>query len=237
VTGGGGGGDADAWKRAAAEAAVALVEDGMAVGLGTGSTSAFAVSALAARVRAEGLRVVGIPTSERTAEQARREGVPLTTFAEHPELDLAIDGADEVERGTLHLVKGGGGALLREKIVAAASRRFVVVADEGKLVDRLGVGWAVPVEVVPFGWEATARRIGGLGATPELRRKDGEPFVTDGGHLILDCRFPGGIADPPGLERLLGAIVGVVETGLFTGMAGEVLLAGPGGVRRLTPGG
>jgi len=230
-----GGGDADAWKRAAAEAAVDLVEDGMALGLGTGSTSAFAVTALAARVR-KGLRVVGVPTSERTAEQARREGVPLTTFAEHPELDLAIDGADEVERDTLHLIKGGGGALLREKIVAAASRRFVVIADEAKLVDRLGVGWAVPVEVVPFGWEATARRVERLGAKPELRRgKDAaEPFLTDGGHLILDCRFPG-IPDPAGLEGELRRIVGVVETGLFVGMASEVVLAGPGGVRRLSP--
>ncbi len=226
----------DRAKRAAALRAAEMVEDGMKLGLGTGSTAAFLVRRLGERARDEGLRVVAVATSERTAALAREVGIEVVPLAEGGWLDLTIAGAAEGD-GQFRLIQGGGGALLREKIVAAASRRFVVIADEGKLVDRLGLGWAVPVEVVPFGWEATARRIERLGATPELRRKDGEPFVTDGGHLILDCRFPGGIGDPPGLERELGAIVGVVETGLFTGMAGEVLLAGSGGVRRLMPGG
>jgi ribose 5-phosphate isomerase A len=146
--------DRTALKRAAAEAAVELVEDGMVVGLGTGSTAAFAVAALAERHR-QGLRFVGIPTSERTAIQATAAGILLTSFAEHRWIDLTIDGADEVERGTLNLVKGLGGALLREKIVAAASRRLAIIVDETKLVDRLGTQVALPVEVVAFGLEAT----------------------------------------------------------------------------------
>src|SRR5499426_2670268 len=160
--------DRDALKRAAAEAAVELVEDGMVVGLGTGSTAAFAVEALARRHR-QGLRFVGIPTSERMAAQARAAGIPLTSFAEHRQIDLTIDGADEVERGTLNLIKGLGGALLREKIVAAASRRLVIVVDSAKLVERLGMHTPVPVEVVPFGVEATQEALEVLGASARLR--------------------------------------------------------------------
>src|SRR5689334_3553622 len=153
----------DALKRAAAEAAVELVEDGMVVGLGTGSTAAFAIEALARRHR-QGLNFLGIPTSERTAAQARAAGIPLTSFAEHRQIDLTIDGADEVERGTLNLIKGLGGALLREKIVAAASRRLAIVVDGSKLVGRLGTRVPVPVEVVAFGLEATSESLAVLGA-------------------------------------------------------------------------
>ncbi|WP_422000882.1 ribose-5-phosphate isomerase RpiA [Reyranella sp.] len=222
----------DALKREAAEAAVGLVEDGMVVGLGTGSTAAFAVEALARRHR-EGLRFIGIPTSERTAAQARAGGIPLTSFAEHHRIDLTIDGADEVERGTLNLIKGLGGALLREKIVAAASRRLAIVVDGAKLVDRLGAHTPVPVEVVTFGLEVTQAALDALGARTALRLTPaGEPFVTDGGNRILDCRFPA-IADPAALEARIGGIVGVVESGLFTGRADSVFVADAGGVRRL----
>jgi ribose 5-phosphate isomerase A len=224
--------DRDALKREAALAAVAMVEDGMVVGLGTGSTAWFAIEALIGRVR-DGLRIVGIPTSERSAAQARAGGIELTDFAHHTRLDLTIDGADEIARDTLDLVKGLGGALLREKIVAAASDRMVVVADEPKLVSGLGATVAVPIEVVTFGWETTSARLASLGANPVLRKApDGAAFKTDGGNLILDCHF-GAIVDPTALERQLSGVVGVVETGLFIGMATTALVAMPGGVLRL----
>src|SRR6516165_8668961 len=159
----------DIQKREAAEAAAAMVEDGMVVGLGTGSTAYFAIEALIRRV-GEGLHILGIATSERSAAQARDGGIPLTTFAEHRRLDLTIDGADEIEIGSLSLIKGLGGALLREKIVAVASDRLVIVADGRKLVDRLGGTVPVPVEVVPFGWETTADRLRRLGTEPQPRR-------------------------------------------------------------------
>ena len=225
----------DAQKRAAAQAAVELVQNGMVVGLGTGSTAAFAIDALAERVR-QGLRIVGIPTSERSAAQARAGGIPLTTWEEHRRIALTIDGADEIARGSLDLIKGLGGALLREKIVAAASDRLVIVADGPKLVDRLGGTAPVPVEVVPFGWQTTADRLVRLGAEPVLRvAADGGPFHTDGGNLILDCRF-GLIADAPALERALSGVVGVVETGLFIAMAEMAIVAGDDGVVRLQRG-
>src|ERR1700740_2477690 len=190
----------DQLKRAAALRAIEEVEDGMVVGLGTGSTAAFVVEGLAARVT-RGLRVVGIPTSERTAAQARRLGIPIATFAEHQRLDLTIDGADEVQLGSLDLIKGLGGALLREKIVAAASDRLAIVVDQDKLVDRLGEHTPVPVEVTPFGWQATAVALARLGCAPERRYGAGEqPYVTDGGNYILDCRF-GGLADPAVIEQ------------------------------------
>ena len=218
-------------KKAAAEWAAALIEDGMVVGLGTGSTASLILEPLAARIR-QGLRIVGIPTSERTAEQARTLGIPLSTLADHARVDLTIDGADEVELGTLNLIKGLGGALLREKIVATASARLVIVADESKLVERLGRG-VVPVEVVPFEWQSTARRIEGLGGRPALRvRPDGGAFVTDGGHYILDCAF-GAISSAASLDRELNCIVGVVEHGLFLGVADRVVVGGAGGVEVL----
>jgi ribose 5-phosphate isomerase A len=227
--------DRDAEKRAAAQAAAAMVEDGMVVGLGTGSTAHFAIEALINRVR-DGLRIRAIPTSERSADQARAGGIPLTSFTEHRRIDLTIDGADEIELGTLNLIKGLGGALLREKIVAAASARLVIVADHEKLVDCLGAKTPVPIEVVPFGWETTADRLRQLGTEPQPRRDEsGRLFCTDGGNRILDCRF-NAIPDPAGLDRLIGQTVGVVETGLFIGMAEIALIADQTGVRTLKPG-
>jgi ribose 5-phosphate isomerase A len=223
--------DRDALKRAAAEAAVQLVENDMIVGLGSGSTAAFAVEALARRHR-QGLRFVGIPTSERTATQARAADIPLTSFNEHRQIDLTIDGADEVERGTLNLVKGLGGALLREKIVAAASHRLAIVVDGSKMVDRLGTQTSLPVEVVAFGLEATRESLEVLGASARLRMSSVAPFVTDSGNLILDCDF-GRIADPARLETRIKSIVGVVESGLFISRADPVFVADEAGVHRL----
>jgi ribose 5-phosphate isomerase A len=224
--------DRDALKRTAAEAAVKLVKDGMVVGLGTGSTASFAIEALARRHR-QGLRFVGIATSRQTAAHAIALDIPLTSFAEHRHIDLTIDGADEVERGTLNLIKGRGGALLHEKIVASASRQLVIVVDAAKLVDRLGTQAPVPVEVVPFGVEVTQEALEVLGADAHLRPSaTGEPFVTDGSHWILDCNF-GPIADPARLEERIGRLVGVVESGLFIGRAGPVFIADASGVHRL----
>ena len=224
----------DQLKRAAAERAIAEVEDGMVVGLGTGSTATFVVEGLARRV-AGGLRIVGIATSERTAALAKTLGIPIAGFAEHQRLDLTIDGADEVERRSLDLIKGLGGALLREKIVAAASARLVIVVDGVKLVDRLGQHTPVPVEVARFGWQATAAALARLGAVPQLRAADnGGPYVTDGGNYILDCRF-GPIADPAALERDIAMTVGAIESGLFIGRASAVVNAYGDGVEVLTP--
>jgi ribose 5-phosphate isomerase A len=222
----------EGWKRMAAEAAAALVEDGMAVGLGSGSTAALMLEALAARV-ARGLRFVGIPSSEATATLARRLGLPLASLAEHRRLDIAIDGADEVERGSLNLIKGRGGALLREKIVAAATRRFVIVVDEGKLVDRLGAT-PLPVEILPFGAELALDRLIEMGAKPRFRMKGPDRFVTDNGNYVADCDF-GPIADPPGLDQDLAAIPGILGTGLFIAMASEVIVGGAAALRRLKP--
>ncbi|MBV8457699.1 MAG: ribose-5-phosphate isomerase RpiA [Acetobacteraceae bacterium] len=221
----------DAEKQAAGEAAAELVQDGMAVGLGTGSTATWMIAALGRRVQA-GLSIVGIPTSERSAAQARSLGIPLITFADRPRLDLTIDGADEIARGSLNLIKGLGGALLREKLVAAASDRLVIVGDQGKLVDQLGAT-PVPVEVVEFGWQTTRARIEAMGGRLALRMGADTPFRTDGGNLILDCAF-GPIADPAALEMRLNATLGVIATGLFVGMAQSAYVAGPDGVRVLS---
>jgi ribose 5-phosphate isomerase A len=226
--------DRDQLKRAAALRAIDEIENGMVVGLGTGSTAAFVVEGLAARVAA-GLRVVGIPTSERTAAQARRLGIPIATFAEHQRLDLTIDGADEVQLGTLDLIKGLGGALLREKIVAAASDRLVIVVDQEKLVERLGEHTPIPVEVTQFGWQATATALAKLGCVLERRYAAGEqPYVTDGGNFILDCRF-GPLADPGAMEQRLAMTVGTVESGLFIGRTSVVVVASMSGVEVLAP--
>jgi ribose 5-phosphate isomerase A len=226
--------DRDQLKAAAAHRAVSYVENDMIVGLGTGTTAAFVIRELAQRV-ADGLRVVAIPTSEHTAEAARQLGIPLATFAEYRRIDLAIDGADEVQRSTLDLVKGRGGALLREKIVAAASDRFVVVVDEEKLVDRLGEHFPVPVEVTQFGWQATGAALEKLGAAPELRQEADRPYVTDGGNYILDCRFAP-IEDPRDLELAINRAVGVVENGLFVGRSSVVVVAGERGVEIMSHG-
>jgi ribose 5-phosphate isomerase A len=212
--------DLSTLKRIAADSAVAQVVSGMVVGLGTGSTGEFVLLALARRIR-EGLKITGVPTSERTAARARELGIPLTELI--GPIDIAIDGADEVVPGKLHLIKGRGGALLREKIVAQAAARFLVVVDQTKIVDRLGAV-AVPVEVVPFGWQATARRIGA-----EFQRRD---FVTDNGNFILDCDF-GKIGSPESLASELERITGVVEHGLFIGLATEVHVGRSSGVEVL----
>jgi len=216
--------DVDSRKVAAAEAAAKLVEDGMVVGLGSGSTASLAVAAVGKRT-AQGLRIVGIPTSEKTGEQARALGIPLTTLADCETIDLTIDGADEVERYSLDLVKGLGGALLREKLVATVSKRLVIVADEDKLVARIGENARpIPVEVAPFGWQSTARRLRAIGADWTQRMTPaGEPFVTDGGHIILDCHFQS-LDSARALQARLDSMVGVMEHGLFLGMASEVIV-------------
>ena len=226
----------EAAKRAVGHAAAALVEHGMLVGLGTGSTARHLVARLGERVRDEGLRLTGVPTSEATAAQAAALGIPLAE-PDAP-LDLAIDGADEVELGTLRLIKGLGGALLREKIVAQLARRFVVVADATKLVDVLGARAPLPVEVARYGLAATTRRVAEAGGEPVLRLgTDGAPYLTDGGNVILDCAGFAPIRDPFTLQRELRAIAGVFETGLFLELADEALIAGAdGGVRRLARG-
>lgn len=222
----------DQWKKAAAEAAVALVEDGMVVGLGSGSTAAFFVAGLARHISEKHLRIVGIPTSEQTAQQARELKIPLATFAEQATIDLTVDGADEIQAGTLFLIKGHGGALLREKIVASTSKRMAVVADETKVVQRLGSSFAVPVEIVPFGWEATERKLRDLAANPSLRMAGQKPFITDGGHYIMNCAF-GPMDDPKEIANQLDHVVGVVEHGLFLDFATEARVAGPDGVKIL----
>ncbi len=219
-------------RRAAAEAAALLAEDGMRLGLGTGRTMELVLRALAGRMRG-GLRFTGVATSEATAARARALGIALVA-AERP-CDLAIDGADEIERGSLRLIKGGGGALLREKIVAEAARRFVVVAEAGKLVDRLGE-FALPVEVVPFGCAVTAARIAALGGAPVLRRCEGGPVRTDNGNLILDCPGFAPIGDPFTLERRLRAVAGVVASGLFLLPVERAIIGhGDGRVEELLP--
>lgn len=230
---------AETAKRAAAEAALEEVAPGMVVGLGTGSTAAFMVEGLARRVAA-GLPVTGVATSEATAAQAASLGIPLTTLEAVDGVDLTIDGADEIDPA-LRLIKGGGGALLREKIVAAASRRMVVIADEAKAVAELG-RFPLPVEIVAFGQGATARAVrAALEAADAdaremaLRMAASGPYVTDGGHLILDLAL-GRIGEPDVLDAGLRAIPGVVETGLFLGLAGAALIGLPdGGVRRIGP--
>jgi ribose 5-phosphate isomerase A len=209
-------------KEAAGRAAAKLVREGDIVGLGTGSTAYFAVVALGERVKA-GLKIIGIPTSVHTADLARAVGIPLTTLDEHPEIDITIDGADEVDP-KLNLIKGGGGALLREKVIATASKKMVVVADFGKVVAVLGK-FPLPVEVIAFARTVVERKIVSLGGSPKLRTKaDGSPFVTDNGNEILDCSF-GKIEDPPALAGELSGTPGVVEHGLFIGLAKVAVVA------------
>jgi ribose 5-phosphate isomerase A len=210
-------------KRIAGEAAAERVTSGQVLGLGTGSTVRFFLEALARRVRAGKVEgIVGVPTSNDTEDKARALDLPVASLDEHPELDLCVDGADEVDP-ELNLIKGLGGALLREKIVAAASARFLVIVDESKRVTRLGEKAPVPVEVLPFGWKPTARAIGRLGGRAELRIKRGTPVVTDQGNLILDCAF-GPLDDPRALARELDALPGALGHGLFLGMAHEVVV-------------
>jgi ribose 5-phosphate isomerase A len=220
----------DEEKRQVGVTAAGYVEDGMALGLGSGSTVFFFLEELGRRVR-DGLRVTGIPTSERTAALARQFGIPLTTFDERQELDLAVDGADEVDPA-LNLVKGHGGALLREKIIAMAARRLVIVVDSTKISQALGSQMTLPVEVVPFACALAQHRLKALGANPVLRVEQGQPFVTDNGNWIVDCGFAP-MRDPAELETAINAIPGVMENGLFVGLASEVIVARSGGVDRL----
>jgi ribose 5-phosphate isomerase A len=224
---------ADDLKRAAAEASLKYVKDGMVLGFGTGSTARYVLEGLARRIADDGLLVTGVPTSLATAEAAKVLGIPLTSLEEHPVLDLAIDGADEVDP-RLDLIKGLGGALFREKIVAAAARKFIVVVDASKLVPRLGTKAPVPVEVHPFGWRSTQARIEALGAKVVLRAAAGTPFRTDNGNHILDAHF-GVLRTPAKLAAALDAVPGVVGHGLFLKMTDLVLVSSKDGVRTLRP--
>lgn len=226
--------DVESFKAAAAARALDFVQPGMRLGLGTGSTAAHFIDLLAERVRA-GLDIVAVPSSEATRERATRGNIPLTSFDETPQLDLTVDGADEIAPD-LTLIKGGGGALLREKIVAAASARMIVIADESKWVSVLGQ-FPLPIEISPFGAAAIWRAVEAANADagcpgPAALRKgqDGRPFVTDGGHWLLDAKLQR-IPDPPKLAARLGQVPGVMEHGLFIGLAHTAILAGPNGVR------
>ena len=209
-------------KQVAGEHAATLVKDGMVVGLGTGSTAIYAVRAVGRRVKAEGLSIHGIPTSTETEREARALGIPLTTLEDHPKVDLTIDGADEVDP-KLNLIKGLGRALLREKIVAQATRKEVIICDASKIVTKLGVKTPLPVEALRFGWMTTRTHLERLKAKARLREKDGSPFVSDNGNYIIDCQFRG-INDPEQLEEDVNTIAGVVENGLFVGLAHLVVV-------------
>jgi ribose 5-phosphate isomerase A len=223
-----------AGKAAAGALAAASVSPGMKLGLGTGSTVAFFLDSLANRVREGELPgIIGVPTSIWTQERATQLGIPLGTLEEVGSLDLTVDGADDVD-SALELIKGLGGALLREKMVAQATDKLIIIVDESKLVQKLGARSPLPVEVVPFAWQSHLPHLTRLGAEPILRiGPEGSPVSTDNGNLILDCRFPHGIDDPPALEAELAGRAGVVESGLFLGMANEVLVGGAEGVQRL----
>jgi ribose 5-phosphate isomerase A len=221
---------ADELKRQAAIRAADWIQDGMRVGLGTGSTIRFLLDEVAERLASGRLRdIIAVPTSEATAERSRELGIRLVTLEESGGLDVTIDGADEVDP-EMRLIKGLGGALLREKIVAASSSRLVIIVDGSKMVQALGSRAPLPVEVDPFGCRIHEEFFRELGSTPELRRAaDGSAFLTDGGHHIYDCRFPDGIRDPERVERRLQERPGIIESGLFLGMADHVVVARPGG--------
>jgi ribose 5-phosphate isomerase A len=226
-----------AWKREAAAFAADRVANGATLGLGSGSTAELALQALAHRIKNEGLRVTGVPTSERTRQLAVSLGIPVADLDNVTTLDMSIDGADEVLLPSLDLVKGHGGALLREKMVAAASRYRVIIVDETKIVQTIGATGPIPVEVIPFGWRHTAARLERLGARPLLRSLPTTasaatgvaPFITDGGNYVLDCAF-GAISDPAGVASAIKNVTGVVDHGLFVMMTERVHVAGPNGV-------
>ncbi len=223
----------DTWKQMAGATSVQFIEDGMVIGLGTGSTATYMVQALAQRLE-KGLHIVGaVPSSRATYDLASSLGIPITDLDTHSELDLYIDGADEVDP-QLNLLKGAGGALVREKVIATAARRFIVIADINKLVERLVTRFPVPVEVVPFAITPVHKRLESLGAIVTVRTVAGQPFITDNHNMILDCAFPQGVSDPHALNEQIIHIVGVVETGLFLNMAERVIVGGPAGVKTLT---
>jgi ribose 5-phosphate isomerase A len=222
----------ETWKRLAGEAAAELIETGMVIGVGTGSTVGYLIQALARRIQ-HGLQIVGaVPTSHSTEQLAGSLGIPLTNLDIHPELDLTIDSTDEID-SELRLIKGGGGALLREKIVVTAARRFVVIGDVTKQVPILGHHAPLPIEVVPFGATPVRRRLEALGASVQLRQKAGQMFLTENCNVILDCSFANGISDPVELDARIHEIVGVVETGLFLHMTQQAIIGGPEGIKLL----
>lgn len=226
--------DTQALKQRAGEFAAGLVESGMVLGLGTGSTAIFATRRISARIQSGELQnIAAIPTSLATQAAAETLGIPLTTFAAHPHIDMTIDGADEIDPA-FNLIKGGGGALLREKIVAQTTQRLVIVADESKRSAQLGTRWAVPIEVIPFGWHSQAAFLQALGAQIRLRRQaDGTPYATDQRNLILDCDF-GKIANARALAQTLNQRAGIVEHGLFIGLAQDLIIAGTAGLQHLS---
>jgi len=222
-------------KRDAALAAVAQIRDGMHVGLGTGSTSAFAIDGIGRRLQAGDLKnIVAVATSRRAAELAGRYGIPLTELDQVAQLDIAIDGADEVDPNC-DLIKGAGGAMLLEKTVEQRAVRLVIIVDESKLVSKLGSRFPVPVEVAEDGWQSTRDALAALGCEVSLRNDDHGPFVTDSHNFILDCGFRDGIDNPRDLAAKLDKLAGVRGHGLFLGMASEILVAAPGGVRSIVP--
>lgn len=222
----------DLQKKRAAEYAVAQIENGMKVGLGTGSTARFAVAALGERQRKEGIKVKAVPTSEATKKQAEEEGIAVVSFDHIDRLDMCFDGADEADP-QLNLTKGGGGALLREKVVAFVSAKFYCIVDSAKLVDKLHA-FPLPIEIVPFAQKMVEREVRALGGEPTLRQKDGKTYVTDNGLWILDCRFPP-IDNPPLLAKAFSSIPGIAEHGLFCGMVHELIVGTDDGVTVIKP--
>ncbi len=220
----------DANKKIAGEKAVDYIKNGMTVGLGSGSTVNYMLKKLGRRVQ-EGLDIKGIPTSVKTEQLARELGIPLTDFSDVQQIDIAIDGADEVDNN-LCLLKGGGGSLVREKIVDLAAKQLVIIVEDSKMVSHLGA-FTLPVEILPFGWELTAMRIADLGGDPVLRKKGSELFVSDNGNYILDCDF-GEIVDPEKLHAKLKLLTGVVETGLFADQTDVVIVGRNGKVETLS---
>lgn len=222
----------DNQKKRAAEYAVAQIENGMKVGLGTGSTARFAVAALGERQRKEGIKVKAVPTSEATKKQAEEEGITVVSFDHIDRLDMCFDGADEADP-QLNLTKGGGGALLREKVVAFVSAKFYCIVDSAKLVEKLHA-FPLPIEIVPFAQKMVEREVRALGGEPTLRQKDGKTYVTDNGLWILDCRFPP-IDNPPLLAKAFSSIPGIAEHGLFCGMVHELIVGTDDGVKVIKP--
>lgn len=216
----------------AAQAAVEIVSDGMVLGLGTGSTATFAIEILGERVK-QGLKIKGVPTSESTAQLAMSVGIPIVSLDEYPQLDIDIDGADEVEP-SLCLIKGGGGALLREKIVAFASKKVVIIVDEKKLVERLGK-YHLPIEIIPFSCGVVEKTLSEMGATSFVRKREGKVFHTDENNWILDCDF-GLIDDPRALAQKLSVIPGIVEHGLFVDIVNQVIVGNNGQIKTLVAG-
>lgn len=225
--------DAEALKRVAANEAVQLVRDGMVVGLGSGSTAELFLAALADKVKA-GLNVTGVPTSVRVASLAEAAGIPIRPLEEVGAIDLTVDGADEILLPDLALIKGRGAALLREKLVATSTARLCIVADDSKMVGKLGELQPVPVAVIPFGWKQTAERVQALGCEAVLRVANGRPVVSDDGLFLLDCRFPP-MERPADVAAALKGVTGVVEYGIFLGLAAQAIVAGSNGITVLTP--